>query len=247
MFRTGTGEIHTGKDESLTSDINLSSLKHSEGNTPPVNGIKSNNSERKKSSLISHQNSASKTGREESDDITLTIVSNSQQLSSQMNLRPSIQFMNQDTTEEYQMSDNGGSPFISKMKEFMGESLQHPIDSSKIKTGKNHKFSHSEDLTNVFNEMGSGKGMKRDLDQEMEMIRDIEDHDEEKTSKLMNMEFFRTLGEEENEEKAEYLPSSEFGNKLQQINKDGWGSEDDFVDKSKFLNSQNLRSSRQML
>lgn len=258
-------EAKTSKAESSVSDINLSSLKQSCNEVTSAQKLAEHSRPRSKTSNESLED---KTGRstlqEESEDITLTMVSNSQQLSSQMNLRPSIQFMNQEVTEDFQMSDNKGSPFITRIKGIMGESMKHPGQLGEDKTALNHKFSYSEDLTNIFNQINpkSGPGKAKG----METIRDTEGPAEDpKTPTFMKMEFFRTLGDEkeddkkENENKAHSLdnagpgvgkPHASNEEKKSNRNKkslDGWGSEDDFVDRSKFLDSKNFRSSRQML
>jgi hypothetical protein len=261
-------KFNTKNDESSVSDINLSSLKQSHLETSSWK-LKHKNSKEQKGSKTSNDLLESKTGKStvqnESEDITLTIVTNSQQLSSQMNLRPSIQFMNQNNTEDFQMSDNAGSPFVNQMKAFMGESLKNPVEMNQYKFPLNHKFSYSEDLTNIFNQINKTSEIKEKKQKQMETICDIEDQVESPNSpKEMQMEFFRTLGEEEENSKnredrskligkSDDLPSqvhlsnNHYLDKKKQDCKDGWGSEDDFIDKSKFLNSTNFRSSRQML
>jgi hypothetical protein len=262
-------QFKTKKDESSASDINLSSLKQSHMETSSWK-TKQKVEKEQKGSKTSNHFSGSKTGkstiRDESEDITLTIVTNSQQLSSQMNLRPSIQFMNQNVTDDFQLSDNAGSPFVNQMKAFMGESLKNPTEMNQFKSPNNHKFSYSEDLTNIFNQINNkNKEKKMSQRKQMETICDIEDQvDDPNSPKFMKMEFFRTLGEDEEDSnmkgdrsksvgKVDDLPSQVHSSNEHYIKKerrderDGWGSEDEFVDKSKFLNSTNFRSSRQMI
>ena len=253
----GSQDQKTTNKDASSSDINLSSFQQSKNETPPAWKLESKDQLQKptqtklEESLEDPENS---TLQEESEDITLTMVSNSQQLSSQMNLRPSIQFMNQDQTDEFQFSERTESPFVQDIKGVMGNSMKNSSVLGNV--ASNHKFSYSEDLTKVFEQIK--KQDKPGKIKKMDTIKDIEDPVEKpQTTTFMNQEFFRTLGEDEQtemsrKESQRYMIDVESEEEEEQsgvefLKVDKWPSSEEFVDKSKFLNSQNLRSSRQML
>ena len=94
------------------------------------------------------------------EDITITAITDSQQLSSQMGQRPSIQFMIQ--TDDFDRSDTGGSPLLSKQKKFAVDSFK-TMKSPEI----NHKFSLSEDLSNMFQHLRTKTPLPRFADQQV--------------------------------------------------------------------------------
>ena len=94
------------------------------------------------------------------DDITITAITDSQQLSSQMGQRPSIQFMIQ--TDDFDRSDTGGSPLLSKQNKFVVDSFK-TMKCQEV----NHKFSLSEDLSNMFQHLRAKTPLPRFQDQQV--------------------------------------------------------------------------------